>query len=148
MAIFLWLKENGYSLLQTFSIIAGFTLTIITLRVGIKSRKVSNLIAITQQHRSIWMQLFDHPELSRILDDSVDLKKTPVTLREQLFVNFLILHLSATWRAAQKGELIRLERLKDDIQSFFSLPLTKTIWEDSKKFQDADFVAFVESCSK
>jgi hypothetical protein len=38
--------------------------------------------------------------------------------------------------------------LRQDVRSFFSLPLPKAVWEKTKIFQNQDFVKFVEMCRR
>ena len=106
---------------------------------------LSHLLAITEQHRSIWENLFSMPDLARVLDSSANIRQTPVTAAERLFVLLLILHLNATYQAIQSGVLRRPEELQRDIQTFFSLPIPKAVWGTAKQFQDDAFVRFVDA---
>jgi len=81
----------------------------------------------------------------RVLDKTADLKSTPVTDWEELFVNLLILHLNSAYHAMQAKMFVKQEGLQRDIQMFFSLPIPRSVWESAKSFQDADFVKFVEA---
>jgi hypothetical protein len=65
---------------------------------------------------------------------------------EELFVNFLILLLNASFHAMKNGVLTASEGLRKDVRRFFSLPLPRVVWEKMKPFQDTSFVTFVESC--
>jgi hypothetical protein len=126
-------------------IVGGLVYTGSALRRDAKARQVENLFALTKQHREIWSMLADRPELSRIMEVTVDLTATPVTRDEELFVTFLIFHLSNAYRAAQAGLFIGPEKLREDIRRFLPLPIPRTIWEKSIPLQDKDFVHFVES---
>ena len=110
-----------------------------------QARRIGNLIAITQHQREIWTHLYTRPELVRVLAKAVNLKSAPVTDAEELFVNFLILHLNSAYHAMQTGMFMKPEGLQRDIQMFFSLPIPKAVWETTKQFQDEDFVRFVET---
>jgi hypothetical protein len=38
--------------------------------------------------------------------------------------------------------------LREDVASFFSLPIPGAVWEEMKIYQDSDFVRFVESAKR
>lgn len=85
------------------------------------------------------------PELTRILDPSADTTKPPVTVEEERFVIFLILHLSDTYYATRAGFYQKLPGLRKDIERFFSLPIPRAVWGKIKDLQDESFVRFVET---
>ena len=58
-------------------------------------------------------------------------------------MQFLINHLLLTFRAQQRGLYSSPERLKDDVRSFFSLPIPRAAWEKVRRYQDADFQKFI-----
>lgn len=140
-----WAKENGFELLQTVSIVAGFFFTIHSIREDTKVRRIQNLLTITSSHREIWSRLIDKPELARILKTDVDPAECAVSIGEELLVQFLILHLNASFKARQNGMEFDDDGLAKDIRSFFSLPIPRHVWNQSKQFQSGDFVAFVEA---
>ena len=140
-----WLGQNWFVLLQSAGIIGSILFTAFTLRIDAKDRRVSHLFTLTQQHRDIWENLFSVPDLARVLDPSANLRRSPVTAAERLFVLLLILHLNAAFRAIQAGLLQRPEELQRDIQAFFSLPIPKIVWVSAKEFQDKEFIQFVEA---
>ena len=111
-----------------------------------KATRISNLIAIKQEYSDVWQVMFDHPELSRVLEKDVNLDKQPVTTQEWLFVKMLVLHLDTVRRAKNIGMFVKLQGLKVDVQEFFALPIPKAVWKNVKKFHNDDFTAFVESC--
>ena len=76
----------------------------------------------------------------------MDLKKQPVSDEESLFVKTLILHLDTVRRTMAAGIFAEIQGLQNDIRDFFTLPIPKAVWEKIKRFQDGDFIAFVESC--
>ncbi|HYV27315.1 MAG TPA: hypothetical protein VFA77_07260 [Candidatus Eisenbacteria bacterium] len=141
-----WIAQHWFDLVQTAGIISGFLFTAHTIRKESEARKIANMIAMADHHHSLWKEFYKHPELSRIIDEGAALDAKPVTAEEQLFVTSLILHLDGVHRAMKAKMFVRLEGLQKDIQTFFSLPIPKAVWEKSKSLQDADFVAFVEAC--
>ena len=140
-----WMKGNWFDLLQTVSIVAGLLFTTHTIRQDTKVRRIQNLLTITSSHREIWSHLIDKPELARILKTDVDLAKCAVSVEEELLVQFLILHLNASFKARQNGMEFDDDGLAKDIRSFFSRPIPRYVWNQSKQFQSGDFVAFVEA---
>lgn len=102
------------------------------------------MIAIADQHRQIWKELYERPKLSRVLEKATDLHKEPVSHEEELFVTLLILHLDKVHRAMKAGMFITLEGLQKDIEGFLSLPIPRAVWEKIKPLQDRDFVKFIE----
>ena len=63
-------------------------------------------------------------------------------------MNFVTLHLSNAYYAMKDEMVVKVEGLRKDVGSFFSLPIPGAIWEKTKQFQNRDFVAFVEQCRK
>ena len=145
MGLIQWLEQNWFSSIQITGILGGLLFTAVNFRTDAQARRVSNLIALTQHQREIWTHLYTHPELARVLAKAVNLKSAPVTDAEELFVNFLILHLNTAYHAMQTGMFMKPEGLQRDIQMFFSLPIPREVWATMKKFQNKDFVKFVES---
>ena len=145
MGLIQWLEQNWFSSIQITGILGGLLFTAVNFRTDAQARRVSNLIAITQHQREIWTHLYTRPELARVLAKAVNLKSAPVTDAEELFVNFLILHLNTAYHAMRVGMFVKPEGLQRDIQMFFSLPIPKAVWETIKQFQDEDFVRFVET---
>jgi hypothetical protein len=139
-----WILQNVLTLIQTVLLAAGLSFTGVAVLLDARARRVGNLIQLTQQHRDLWERLYVQPELARILDPAADPSRSPVTAEEEMFVIFLILHLSNTYYAIRAGFLRKLRGLHKDIEQFFSLPIPHTVWEKVKDLQDESFVRFVE----
>lgn len=146
MEVLHWIGDHWFDLLQTTGIIAGLYFTARAFHLDIKTRRVDHLIELTKQHREIWTELYARPELARVKDATADLRGKPITGDEELFISMLILHLNASYHALKDRVFLKPDGLRKDIHGFFSRPLTKLVWEKMKPLQDADFVAFVESC--
>jgi len=144
MAVFPWLLQHWLDFLQSGGIVAGLVFTAISLRTDTKVQRVANLLDITKQHRDIWTQLFERPDLKRVIDPKADLKADPITSEEELFVGIVILHLSAAQEAIKQGMFAAPEGLQKDVRRFFSWPIPKAVWEKTKEFHDQDLVRFVE----
>ena len=141
-----WLTENAFELLNAVGIIGGLIFTGHSLRSETKTRRIANLLSLTQGHRDIWKQLFSHPQLDRILSPNTDTENKPVTREEEVFVNLVILHLSVVFHAMRDELTIKPEGLRRDVWWFFLLPVPRAVWEKMKILQDDKFVAYVEAC--
>jgi hypothetical protein len=139
-----WLAEHGHTLLSGIGIIAGLGFTAASFRADTRSRRLSNLVKLTEQHRDIWEELQRKPHLGRIKDTNVDLYTKPVTVEEAQFVTLLILHLHCWYRAILEGEVRSPEGLARDVQSFFNRPIAAWVWKQNRGFYDQDFAGFVE----
>jgi hypothetical protein len=145
MEIYHWIGGHGFDLLEGVGIIASLTFAGLAFRREEKARHTANLLAITAAHRAIWSELFRQPKLARVLDPEADLAAQPVTTEESFFVTFLILHLNVTFKASVRRMFATPEALTRDMRQFFSLPIPKAVWEQSRPLQDGTFVAFVEN---
>jgi hypothetical protein len=148
MGIVGWLQLHWLDFLQSVGIIGGLLFTAVSIRTDSKVQRISNLRSFTKEHREIWTRLYDQPKLARIIQPHPDLDKRPVTHDEEMFVNFVILHLSDFQETLKQGLLFAPEGLQKDVRDFFSLPIPHTVWEKLKPLQDQDFVAFVEKCRR
>ena len=140
-----WLAEHWFDLAQTVVLVTGLFATAASLRADTREKKIQNLFDLTSAHREIWSVLYARPQLNRILEANPDVTRQPVTPEEELFVHFLILHLRTSFKARQNGLEFDDDAVGADIRDFFSRRIPRQVWENSKRFQDADFVKFVES---
>jgi hypothetical protein len=141
-----WFAEYGKNTLETAGLVAGLFYTAASFNADAKERRISNLMGLAASHRDLWLKLLEKPELTRILRADVDLKKTRITVIEERFVHLLISHLAVSFAAYKSGVLPELAGLQKDVQEFFVLPIPKQVWQWSRRFQQADFTAFVDSC--
>lgn len=139
-----WIAEHWFDLLQTVGIVGSLLLATYTTRKDERARRIGNSIAINEQYREIWKEVFQHPKLGRVIAKDADVAKQPVSVEEELFVTMIITHLSTIFRAWKHGEFVELEGLQKDVQGFFTLPIPKIVWEEFKPVQDRRFVVFVE----
>ena len=144
MGFYEWISHNWLALIQTGTLAGGLLFTGVAVLLDARARRVGNLIQLTQQHRDLWERLYLQPELARILNPAADPTRSPVTAEEEMFVIFLILHLSNTYYAIRAGFFQKIRGLRKDIESFFSLPIPRAVWEKVKELQDESFVRFVE----
>ena len=141
-----WLAENWFALLNSVGVVGGLLFTGHSLRSETKTRRIANLLSLTQGHREIWKHVFTHPQLSRVLDPSADTAGKPVTREEEIFVNLVIQHLSVVFHAMRDELTIQPEGLRRDVWWFFSLRIPDAVWEKLKVLQNDKFVAYVEAC--
>jgi len=140
----IWIASHSFDLISAVGIIAGLGFTTASFREDTRSRRLSNLVRLTEQHRDIWEESQNNPKLARIRDPQADLYTKPVTPEETQFVMLLMFHLHCWYRAIQEGEVNVLEGLEMDIQNFFNRPIPRHVWNERKAFFDSDFRKFVE----
>jgi len=145
-----WIAVHGEKLLQNGAIIASFLLSfaaymlnVSVLREEKNSRRISNLITLTEQHRGIWRDSLRR-EFLRVNDAKADLHVHGVTDAEENFVNSVVNHLAACFQAIRAKEVAPFGDVEADAGRFFSLPIPAAVWRKIKFAQDGDFVAFVE----
>jgi hypothetical protein len=141
-----WLADNWFTLLNALGVVGGLVFTGYSLHSESKTRKVANLLTLTQGHRDIWREILHDPKLTRILDPAADVGTQPVTTEEQVFVTLVIEHLSVVFHAMRDELTISPEGLRRDVWQFFSLPIPQVVWNRVMVMQDNTFVAFVEAC--
>jgi hypothetical protein len=148
MGIWEWISQNWFNLFSAITVIAGLWFTAFSIRADIKTRRIANLLTITANHREVWNKIFINPELKRVLNPAADPVKHPINEEEEMFVNMVIQHINSVYYALSDQLVIQYEGLRRDVSDFFSLPIPKTVWKKSKKFQNDDFVKFVECALK
>jgi hypothetical protein len=148
MEIWQWTAQNWFNLFSVLGILGSLWFSIITFRASTKTQRITNLLAITQNHRETWREFTRNPSLKRILNPLADLKKEPITDDEHVFVNTVVSHMNGVFYATEAGLTINYEGLQNDAAWFFSLPIPRAVWEKIKKFQNQDFIEFVESSKR
>ena len=141
-----WFAENWITYLNALGVVGGLFFTGYSLHSETKTRKITNLLTLTQSHRDIWKEILREPKLNRVLSTRVDTDRTPVTREEEIFVTLVIQHLGIVFRAMKNDLTVDPEGLRRDVWQFFSLPIPENVWNRIKVLQDDDFVAYVESC--
>jgi hypothetical protein len=137
-------RDNWFELFQSVFIAGSYLLQRSSAKEEARQRRVSNRLEILNQYREIWKLRLSHPELNRIDDPFADLTTNSITAEERLFMRFLILHLSNSYRAAKLDVFTLPEEMGADIANVFSRPIPLAVWEQVRRFQNADFVNFVE----
>lgn len=147
-AFYAWLNGNWFSLLQSVGIVGGLIFTALSLRGDTRSRKVGYLLALKEEHRVLWSEMHNRPELGRVMAEEIDLVKCPITVAEERFLNLVIVHFHTGWQLAIAGAAHSLDVMAADVRGFFTLPLPLIVWNQSKGNRDPKFVSFVEGCCR
>lgn len=125
MGIAEWISQNCFNLFSSLGIIGGLWFTAVSLRSETKTRRIANLLTITANHREVWKEIFHRPDLSRVLDESADVAKKPVTSAERFFVNMVISNTNSMYEALKDELVIKQDGLRRDVKFFFSLPIPR-----------------------
>jgi hypothetical protein len=147
MEIWTWVSQNWFEFLSSIGIIGGLWFNAVSLHSETKTRRIANLLTLTGNQRELLKVFYQNQPLTRVLDPAADTASLPINRAEEMYVSAMIQHLSSAYRAMQSDLTIKPEGIHRDVREFFTLPIPKFVWEKIKKFQDADFVQFVENCS-
>ena len=139
-----WLDTNWFSLLQSLGIAGGLVFTAVTVHRDARHRHVSNMLTLLEQHRDLWTEVHSRPELARVMATEVDLLTRPLTVPEERFLNLVIVHFHTGWQLARDRVIHSLAVMAADVRGYFSLPLPRAVWEQSKAQRDPEFVQFVD----
>lgn len=127
------------------SFLAGVLISVFTIWNERRVRRAQNEFELAKSYREIWNYLNSDPDFSGLKEVVRDMKKRPLTAKEAHAVRLLVFHLKSAF-AEHKVKAYRLpEKAGDDIRQFFSRPVPHAAWVEIKKYQDSDFVAFVEA---
>lgn len=146
MEISRFVVDHGFEIVESVGIVGSLLLAAAAFRREAESRRIGNLIALTQSHHSIWKELLRDPRLKRILNAKTPIPKSHLTREERIAVNMVVQQLYVAFHAIKKDLTVAPEGLREDVQNFFGNPIPRQIWEDLREFQDREFVAFVEEC--
>jgi hypothetical protein len=141
-----WVDSN-FNVIQTIGILGSLLLAVIAAHREARAREGENLLTIAEQHRELWRVAANRKDLSRVFLVDADLTQ-PISTAEAEFLRLVIFHFQTIWLIARSGGLLTLHELALDAEDFFSLPLPRTVWEETKKFKNPQFVRFVERALK
>jgi hypothetical protein len=148
MEVSQWFAANWFDALSAIGIAGSLLFAGFNIRSEARTRRIANLIALTESHRDIWKELFRQPRIGRVLDASADVTKEAVSQEEDIFVNLIIQHLGVVFGAMRDDLTIKPEGLRRDIAWFFSLPVPADVWKKTMTLQDREFIEFVEASRK
>jgi hypothetical protein len=143
-AVEIWLKDNWFTLLQSIGIVSGLIFTGLASRRETKARTVTDLLALTAQHRELWSELHRRPDLFRLIKKDVDLVAEPISAAEHEYLNTVFVHFHTGWLLSRQGVLATEEALAADVKDFFALPIPRHVWNETKHTRDTGFRNFVE----
>lgn len=144
MLDFYWIADNWFSIIQTLGVVGGLLFTGLSLRQGILTERVKFQFDLSENHANIWREIFDNPNLARLLDPNADMEIFPITRQEEVFVKLLIHHLGCAHEAWSHGLIEKPSGVDDDIRRFFNLPIPKFAWNRLRQFQSSKLVHFIE----
>ncbi len=143
-----WIGDNALALLEAAAVVVGLVFTAYSVRRIAQTREAPFVADVVRDHRAIWTQAIEKPELSRVLQRDVDLEKSPVTESEKLFVNLIIMHLTATLNAVDKGVLAMPYATQRDLRAFFSLPIPDSVWRENENYRSPRLRSLVNSTQR
>jgi len=139
-----FVEANWFNLVQSAGIVASLLFAGVTLRRESRSRKMTALLALDEQHRDLWSELHRRPDLGRILADEVDLVGSPITTSEAEFLNTVFVHFCTGWRLAAEHHVFSEDDLRRDIVGFLARPIPLQVWERTTGIREKRFLEFVE----
>jgi hypothetical protein len=146
-----WLSQNWFYILSTVIGFGGLWFAAFSIRKAAqaqeeeaKARRISNLLAITANHRELWKECFHNSKLARVIDPAANVAKQPITSAEEIFMSMAISHTSSTYEALKDELVTKQDGFRRDVKSFFSLPVPRAVWIKTKLLQNQDFAAFIE----
>jgi hypothetical protein len=140
-----WFYDNWFSLSQTLGILAGLLITAYTMHRDLKARRISDHIAMVEQHRELWRSVMENPDLNRVLDPNRDVGRDSLTSVESQFLISVVVHFHCGWLLEQNGGSLVNPRIRAlDAGRFFRLPAPSAVWSSLKAFQEPGFRKFIE----
>ena len=144
-AFWVWVDREWFTLVQSIGIIGGLWMTTATLRGNSRSRRISDSLVLSQQHRDLWKEVHRRSDLQRLFAKEVDLVAQPIAIAEEEYLNLVIVHFQTTWMIAKEGSRDGLDALASDTRAFFSLPIPRRVWERTKGERPSRFVKFIDA---
>lgn len=148
MEAFNWFAQSWLDLLQSVGIVSSLLFGAYSIWREERGRQVGHLLSVIGQHRDIWKELYQRPELARVLHPEVNLQQSPISVQEELFVKLLIQQLGGVHQALRARMFVDLEGLQKDVRAFFAAPIPKAVWEKYRSLQNEAFVRFVEAAQR
>lgn len=143
-ALSVWFDQYWFPVLQSVGIVGSLLLTLVTVRRDARAREAANRLLLLEQHRDLWRDVHERPELARVMSTQTDLIAEPISTAEQEFLNLVIVHFHTGWMLAKSGSTNTLETMAADVRTFFSLPIPRSLWEQTKHSRDKAFGRFVD----
>jgi hypothetical protein len=144
MEFWIWVKANGFDFISSIGVIASLLFSGVGFHSEAKTRRIANLLALTENQRELWSDFYKQPELHRVLEKNVDLVTAPVRKDEEIFVILVIHHLNSAFQAIQSDLVRSPEKLNEDVASLLALPIPNAVWATVEPYLDRRFVKFVD----
>ena len=138
-----WVNGNWFNVIQTVGIIGSLWIAAMAANRESRTKGIENLLSLSEHHRELWKEIPGQNDLVRIFQPDADTLLVPVTMAEAEFLNLVIVHFQTGWCIAKAGGFTTLAEMKADVRSFFTLPLPRAVWENTKGNRDPAFVRFV-----
>ena len=116
----------------------------VTLRREARARRMGDYLTVVTHHRELWSEAHRRPDLARLFQTEVDLVGAPVTVAEEEYLNLVIDHFYTGWVLVNDGIVLKAKVLAADTRAFFSLPVPRRVWDETKPQRDPAFARFVE----
>jgi hypothetical protein len=143
-----WFDGNWFNLIQTAGVIGTMLFAGLGLHREAKARETENLLTLAEHHRDLWSKISGNTDLERIFKSDADVEQNPPTIAESEFLNLVFVHFETGWSVANAGGITTLRDMQLDVRGFFSLPLPRAVWDETKGFRNPRFVTFVERALK
>ncbi len=140
--------QSWLDLLQSIGIVSSLLFGAYSIWREERARQIGHLMSAMGQHRDIWKELYQRPELARVLQNQVNLEQAPVTVQEEVFIKLLIQQLGGVHHALQARMFVDLEGLQEAVRAFFAAPIPKAVWNKYRALQNEAFVRFVEAAQR
>ena len=135
--------EKYFQAFQSVFIILAFLASAYAVYRQNKSTKITNLITITNNHRSIWTSIINDDDLKAAAREK-SFNPEEITDYQEMFIKFLIFHLFTMYEASKSDAIVPIEQVELDVSVFMSLPGPNHVWQKIKKYQNADFRNFID----
>lgn len=140
-----WLSVNWFNIVQTIALLATLVIAASALRASGNATRGANLLNVTAANREIWQQIITNPALKRILRPTMA-TDDEVTNEERRFALQVFQHSGAAYSILQTGAMDALHGYRRDVHDTMELPVFQVVWKEYKKYQQKDYVDFIESC--
>jgi hypothetical protein len=122
--------------IQTIAVLLALVFSGIATRQAARATRVSNILAMNEHHRELWIELVHTPALSRIFESSPN-PPEPTDV-ERRFIVLVIRHM-VTWRECVLFGGVPAGADARDAAEILSRPLCTKVWLEVRSFQPASF---------
>lgn len=141
------MAAHWFDIVQSIGIISSLLLGGWMARRSFQANRVSNYLLLTQYHREIWSLTLNTEKYDSITSAKKELWHQPITNDESIFLTFVFLHVSCAYELSRTSSLIQIENVAEDLRGLLIAPKARRHWEETKRFHNASFVRFVDSCT-